>query len=415
MASDRPIRTWFGIGGVAAAVGIALTSLNLRPAVTSISPLFTRIDAEVPLGAAGMSLLGMLPTLMFGLAGFFTLRLVHRFGLERVAVAALAAIAVGSLARGFAPTATLLAAASVLALGGAGVGNIVCPPLIKKYFPHRLSGMGVLYTVGLQVGTVIPALVTVSLADALGWRMSLASWALLAAVAIVPWALELRASGNLWRRPSSSGKPQPATRSLPAWRTPLGVSMAVFFGTNSLLTYAFFTWLPRIIEEVLGMGQVAGGIALALFSAVGLLTAIAVPMLAARMSNPYPLVVAAVVVYAVCFAGLWFAPRTMPWALVVLLGFGPATFPLLLTLINLRTRTHQGSAALSGLSQGVGYILASLGPALFGGLWSWGGSLGWPLVFLSVVLVVMLLAAAVACRPRMLEDELAQRNVRGLN
>lgn len=414
MVSDRRTRTWFGIGGLAAAVGIALTSLNLRPAVTAISPLFTRIDAEVPLGATGMSLLGMLPTLMFGLAGFFALRLVHRFGLERVAVAALAAVAVGAVARGLAPNAAMLAAASVLALGGAGVGNIVCPPLIKKYFPHRLSGMGVLYTFGLQFGTVIPALVTVSLADALGWRMSLASWVLLAAVAIVPWALEIAASRQ-GRGRSSSSQEAGTSRPLPAWKTPLGISMAVFFGTNSLLTYAFFTWLPRIFEEVVGLGQVAGGVALGLFSAVGLVTAVVVPILAGRMTNPYPMVVAAVGVYAVCFAWLWFAPTMLPWVLVVLLGLGPATFPLLLTLINLRTRTHHGSAALSGLSQGVGYIVASLGPLAFGGLWSWGGSLGWPLVFLTGVLAVMLVAAAVACRPRMLEDELAQRNVRGVN
>ena len=37
-----------------------------------------------------------------------------------------------------------------------------------------------------------------------------------------------------------------------------------------------------------------------------------------------------------------------------------------LTLINLRTRTAAGSAALSGFTQGVGYAVACLGPLLFG-------------------------------------------------
>ena len=77
-----------------------------------------------------------------------------------------------------------------------------------------------------------------------------------------------------------------------------------------------------------------------------------------------------------------------------------------LTLINLRTRTSAGSAALSGFAQGVGYILASLGPLLFGWLWDLGGSLTLPLIFLVVALVVLCTSAWIACQPRMLEDEL---------
>ena len=50
------------------------------------------------------------------------------------------------------------------------------------------------------------------------------------------------------------------------------------------------------------------------------------------------------------FTPLWF-PTAAPWLLVALLGAGPLTFPLLLTLINLRTRTSAGSAALSGFAQ----------------------------------------------------------------
>ena len=78
--------------------------------------------------------------------------------------------------------------------------------------------------------------------------------------------------------------------------------------------------------------------------------------------------------------------------------------PLALTLINLRTRTADGSAALSGFTQAVGYTLACLGPLLFGVLKDAGGSLAWPFAMLVASVLVMLVGAWQACRPRMLED-----------
>lgn len=400
-----------GIGGVTALLGIFIVALNLRPAVTSISPLFYRIDAEVSLGNWGISVLGMVPTLMFGVAGFIVLPFVRRYGLEAIAVVSMALVAAGSVARAFAPTAVVLIIASTVALLGAGIGNIVAPPLVKKYFPHRLSAVGMVYTFGLQFGTVIPALVTVPLANWMGWRVSLGSWALLAVAAMVPWTTELVAGRRTRKGTSSTVEHTPARAAkLRAWSVPLGVSMAVFFGANSLLSYSFFTWLPPITENVMGMSAAAGGAALGLFSAIGLVAAIAVPIAAGKLANPFGIVVGSAIAYVVSFAGMYWAPTAAPWLWVVLLGIGPTTFPLLLTLFNLRTRTHDGSAALSGLSQGAGYILASFGPLVFGALWELGDSLLLPLLFLTLVLVVLVVAGWTACRPQMLEDELAKRH-----
>ena len=90
--------------------------------------------------------------------------------------------------------------------------------------------------------------------------------------------------------------------------------------------------------------------------------------MAVRIANPFPIVVACAVAYVAAFAGLLLAPMAAPMLWVALLGLGPSTFPLSLTLINLRTRTPAGSARLSGFMQGVGYSLSCLGPLLFGWL-----------------------------------------------
>lgn len=53
-------------------VGIVLLGLSLRHAVTVVAPLLSTISADIGMGAVGATILGMLPTIAFGLAGFLT-------------------------------------------------------------------------------------------------------------------------------------------------------------------------------------------------------------------------------------------------------------------------------------------------------------------------------------------------------
>ncbi len=99
----------------------------------------------------------------------------------------------------------------------------------------------------------------------------------------------------------------------------------------------------------------------AVFSALGLLPSLVIPSMAVRMQNPFPLVLIGFFSFVIAFTGLLLAPMKAPLLWACLLGVGPSTFPLALTLINLRTRTPTGSAALSGFMQGVGYSFSCLG------------------------------------------------------
>lgn len=406
---------------VVALIGVILVSLNLRTAVTSLSPLLGVIDAEIGLGAAGMGLLGMIPTAMFAVWGVLTPVVLRRMGLEMLTVVAMAAAALGQLLRAVAHDPWVMGAGSIIALTGMGIGNVVAPPLVKKYFPRHVAVVSMAYITGLQLGTVVPALVAVPVEEAAGWRVSIGWWAVLAVVAAIPWIFELLRPGTPTGAPTDSGggtsagtgsgaNPGSGTAVATApqrirpWRSPVGVALALFFGTNSLGTYAFFTWLPAVAESI-GMTRAEGGLALAVYSAIGLIAALVVPWVAGRVDDPYVVVVVSVVSYLAGFAGLLWAPDLAPWVWICLLGVGPSTFPLCLTLINLRTRTQAGSAALSGFSQGIGYTAASLGPIVFGMLLN-GPGLGAGLAFLTVVLAVMTVVARTACRPIMLEDTL---------
>ncbi len=398
-------------------LGIALSAFNLRTAVTSLTPLLDVLGADFGFGAATAGMLGMLPTAAFALLGVSTPALTRHIGLERTALLAMLLAAAGLLLRALGAGIELLVLGSAVALAGMGIGNVVLPPLVKRYFPTRVGAISSLYLTVLQLGTVLPALLAVPVADAAGWRIALGMWALTALVAALPWLVLL---AGLWREARITG-PLPVATALrsesvgpedaivppPArgrvWISPLAWAMALMFGTTSLVTYSMFTWLPALLTEA-GATPAFGGAMLALFSALGLVGALGMPALATRVTNPFPLVLACAACHLTAFAGLLLAPMAAPVLWVVLAGLGPSTFALTLTMINLRTRTPAGSAALSGFMQGVGYAISCLGPLLFGVLHEASGGWLWPFAMLGVAVMVLLGAAWVACQPRLLED-----------
>ncbi|WP_333782857.1 hypothetical protein [Arthrobacter sp. H14] len=181
------------------------------------------------------------------------------------------------------------------------------------------------------------------------------------------------------------------------------MGLTLMFGCTSLQTYAMFAWLPQMLTEA-GLSAAEAGSMLALFGILGLPLSLMVPIFAARMRNPFPVVGVFLSCFIAGYTGLLLVPAEMTWLWVVLVGLGPGTFPLALVLINLRTRTHVGAGALSGFGQGVGYALACSGPLLFGILEAETGSWEASFAFLGATLVLLGGGAFIACRPVMLED-----------
>ncbi|NIE68293.1 CynX/NimT family MFS transporter, partial [Burkholderia sp. Ax-1719] len=83
---------------------IVAIGLNLRPLLTSISPLMTTIRAATSLSFYGASLLTSLPVVAMGLGAFGTGLLARRLGETRGVALGLVAIAAACGARAFAAT-----------------------------------------------------------------------------------------------------------------------------------------------------------------------------------------------------------------------------------------------------------------------------------------------------------------------
>ena len=384
----------FRLRGVLLVLGILLLAANLRPAITGVPPLIGQIRADTGVSNGVAGLLTTLPLLAFGLLSPVAPRLARQFGMERTVLASLLLLAAGILLRSAGAVAALFLGTAVL---GAAivVGNVLLPGLVKREFPEHAGLMTSVFTTALGISAALAAGVSVPVAQltGIGWRASLALWALPAFLAAAAWLPPLRRSDDL---PESASARTPEVGGL--WRSPLAWQVTLFMGLQSLAYYVTLTWLPEILREV-GMSAARAGWMLALAQAVAIVTMFFAPVLAGRRPSQRGVVVAAVTLSGAGTLGLLVAGSTVSILWVVLLGLGQgACFSLALTFFALRAPDSQHAAALSGMAQSVGYLLAAAGPFLFGVLRDATHAWTVPLALLFAITVCLLIAGLGAAR-----------------
>ncbi|MFH8835664.1 CynX/NimT family MFS transporter [Streptomyces sp. NPDC017868] len=403
-APPAPARRW-PLGLVT--VGLVLAALNLRPAITSLGALLEEVSADLHMSGSVAGVLTSVPPLCFAVFGITAPRLARRFGPAAVVCAGMAAIFTGLVLRPFATGTAAFLAASALALMGIAVSNVLMPVIVKRYFPDRVGSMTGLYSMALALGTSIAAAATVPMTDALGgdWRLGLGVWAVLAAVAVLPWLPLLRDRGTDTALPAATAPaaapeaPAPRiTRSRTAW------ALGVFFGLQATGAYITMGWMPQIFRDA-GVPAATAGVLLAVTMVMGVPLAFVIPRLATRMKNQGPIVVALGLCGLTGYTGLLLAPASGAWVWAVLLGVSNCSFPLALTMIGMRSRTGAGVVRLSAFAQSVGYLISIPGPLLVGVLYQHSGGWGLPIALMGGLMVPQMIVGTLAGRDRTVEDE----------
>ena len=412
MPADRTLPLW--AGRTAALIGILLVAFSLRSSVAALSPIVSFIAHDIPLSPLVLGVIGAAPPITFAATGLATPWLSRRLGLERSLLVAAGLMALGQIARAVAPNAVFLVIATVVALIGAAIGNVLLPPVVKKYFPDRITQVTTIYAVLISLSTALPALLAVPLATAVSWRFSLGVWFVFSALAAVPWIVASLA--RIRDRNAARAGADPDAESVESeprlegrlFRSPVAWAIMATFSISSINVYAMFAWLPSLLVQTAHISSGEAGTLLALYAIMGFPGSLLVPWLAGRMRNVGILLYVALGLLAVGDAGLIFAPAAAPILWVAIAGLGPLLFPLSLVLINARTRTHVGSVALSGFVQGVGYIIAAASPLAFGLLEQASGNWTLSICFLFLLSLAAVPAGIVLARGRYLEDDLAR-------
>ncbi|NDJ88958.1 MFS transporter, partial [Mycolicibacter kumamotonensis] len=250
-----------------------------------------------------------------------------------------------------------------------------------------------IYTAALQGGGALGSAATPMLDDALGgWRSALGAWSALALLALAAWVVGARG----FDRPGSTA-PAAATKGRSLLRSKLAWTVTLFFGTQSFLAYVVLGWLPEVLIDN-GISETRAGLLLGLISLIAVPISLIVSPLAARRDSQSGWIVGLGTLGITGMVGLLIAPAAAPLLWSVLVGLGMSVFSLALTVIALRARDAQDTASLSGMAQGFGYLLAGVGPFLFGLLHHVSG--GWTVPWLLVLAVYLVQTSAGALAGR---------------
>ena len=380
-------------------VGIIVLAFNLRPAAVSVGPVLDELTGTLGMSATVAGVLTTLPVLAFAGVGALAPTLARMAGAHRVTLVSLIAVVVGLGLRAETSSIPLFLLLSLVALSGMATANVLLPSLVKLHFPTKVGVLTSVYTTALAVGLTMASITTVPLSHAFGsWRWGLEAWAVTALVAAVPWFLLVRHD----RTPEGSA--HSITLAAVA-RTRLGWLMALFFGLQSLQAYSVFGWFAEIYRDA-GFSPATAGLLLGVITAMSIPLSFWLPAWAARMERQTWLIAALVLCYPVGYLGLLLAPVAGAWLWAVLVGTAAAVFPIALVLIGLRARTSAGTAALSGFTQSVGYLIAAVGPLGVGVLYGLTGGWTIPLTALIVLVVPQLVTGLLIARPAYIEDQL---------
>lgn len=385
-------------------VTVLVVAANLRPAITAVGPLLKEIGADTGLSPAALGLLGSVPVLSFAVVSPLVQRASGRWGAERVVFFALFLLAGGTVLRSLAeylivPTQVPLFVGTVMLSAAIGVGNVLVPAVVKRDFPERVPQMTGLYTAVLVGSAAVSSGLAVPLAGGLGWELTLGSSAVLALMTAALWSL------RLVRRPFDAGPPSAGSSSGTAsrasaaetsvppvsrpsmWRSAVAWQVTLYFGLQSAIFYTMLTWFPAV-QTSHGIGEATAGWWLAAYQAVGMVASLMVGQIMQRRADHRVVACALGVTMGIGILGMALVPGLMPlWALVAGFASGSSLMASL-TLISMRAPSPESAGQLSGMAQGVGYLLAAAGPVAAGAVFQEVGS--WVPVLVGVAAVALL-------------------------
>lgn len=381
-------------------LGILFVGANLRAPLTSVGSLISFIRDDLGLTNTTAGLITTLPLLAFAIVSPFAPKLSEKFGMERTIFISLIVLAAGIVLRSLFGISFLFFGTALIGIAIA-IGNVLIPVIIKVNFPLRVGLVMGFYAVLMNVFGALGSGISVPVMEIgnLGWSGSLGIWAVLTLVAIILWIPQLRQARKNKTETSTSKKKETVT----IWKSPLAWYITIFMGLQSLMFYTLVTWLPDILATH-GYNPEAAGWMLFLMQAALIPVTFIIPIIAEKMKDQQLLGALTAIFFMVGIFGVYLGNKTFIPIAIMMIGMAcGSAFSICMMLFSLRTSTSTEAAKMSGMAQSFGYLLAALGPTLFGAVHDLTNGWNTPLLLLIATGVVILVVAVLSGKNRVIE------------
>ena len=336
-----------------------LISINLRTSIASVGPLipFIREDLGISNGEAGF--LTTLSLITFAIFSLFAPSIGKKLGLGKAIFLGILLLAIGVVIR-VQGGITLLYLGTALTGIGIVTANVLMIPFFKARIPEKIGLMTALLSTGMSLFAAIASGISVPLAEGLGWgwRGALLSWVGVMVLALIAWIPQLSPPKYKGNAEVLEGKN--------VWKSTLAWQVTGFMGAQSVMYFTMITWLPDLLIAR-GMTPVTAGMALFYMQLISLIGTFFAPNLLMRLPQQSGVVIAVGIGYLVGYSALFIHNELLTFAALTVIGIGSgASLSIAYTLISMRTAEALTTSRLSGMVQSAGYVLAALGPLVFG-------------------------------------------------
>ena len=339
-----------------ALLALIFISLSQRAPISVLGPLATRVMAHFELSAKSFGALASLPVFAFAFFAAFA----PLFGLYRSILAALLLLLSGLLLRGFLDTWTLFLGTALIGCGIA-ILNCAMPTFIKTKFKDVGFAMS-LYSGILSLSSFF-GIFGHHLVGLIGLQGSLSFWWLLVFIALIFYAPFTR--NKRLKRKGAKGDFKglfAMAKRLDAWK------FCLFMAAQSCSYYTLIAWHSALCQSKLEDVNVSANLTL-MMQGASIFSAYFIPLIYSRLKGSGAVFTQAVcLMYTTGFLLLIYAQNIWLIAALSLLISIPAggTFGILLVLFAQKARDAQTLRYASNLALCAGYLLASLGPFIFG-------------------------------------------------
>lgn len=369
-------------------LGMMFVAANMRLPITMMPGLMTSLKQTLGLPSSLAGLITTIPLLTFAVMSPLIARWGRRLGNQWTIYLMLICLAVGSYLRIIPTVGALLFGTFFVGIGADG-GNVLIPAIIKDNFPTKINVATSEYTLSMLLVGSLGTGVSGILAAHLPLSLAMAILSLIGLLNLVVWLPNLK---HNHKEPAATTKRAPQTHAS-VWHTPRAWVVTAFFGLQALIYYSLLTWLPTIFVDH-GFSTIAAGNLVTVMQLAGLPLAYLVPVLSTSRRGTSVMLATVGVGFIGGTALILLPAANVILAIIagLLLGFGSgAAFNLAVIFFTQQTTNGFETADLSGMAQSAGYLLAAVGPVLFGWL---GSHLSWALVLWVAIGLAVLLALA---------------------
>lgn len=381
--------------------GIILIGSNLRAPLTSVGSLIPFIRDDLALNNAIAGSITTLPLIAFALLSPFVPKLANRLGMEWTIFLSMLILTTGIIVRSLADVGFLFIG-TILIGTAIAFGNVLLPGFIKMNFPLKIGMMTGVYAVSMNIFGALGSGLSVPLAaiQGFGWPGALAVFACISFLAILVWVPQLL------QRKGTTNTIAVKKNGNHLWKSGLAWKVTLYMGCQSFLFYTLITWLPDILRTIGYSSSAAGWMVFLMQFSVIPITFI-IPIIAERLKNQIGLSIVSACLYASGILGLLIGHPTIVPVSAILIGIASGSaFSLSMMFFTLRTTDGKQAAALSGMAQSFGYLLAATGPVLIGALHDIANSWSIPLLLLIGIIGLLLLAGIGSGRQRTVGEKL---------